>query len=291
VVTVAVTARATPPPITPAAASVIGETLTATPTPAASAPAAPAVTVAMKFKTSFPQIPPISGSGYSWTAYGPVPGTATLSGTIANATASEVIRLYASQFPFSGTPSTVGSDRLTPAGGKASYSFKVSPALATRYQVKLFASSSASTPIGTSAVSTIYVIPESSLTGSGCDVAPTCTLRVTYTFYMPPSVLASEMAKRVYSYFAVTYGPAGTSPAAPKSMTLNAGNAVVGAPVRVSADSFTVTQAVSFAFNNGAATPRFTICQRDTEAQDGLGLPGSRGCGSPSVPGNQEYDR
>ena len=90
-------------------------------------------------------------------------------------------------------PTQVGSVILHPAGTTASYEFQVTPALATRYRVELFQSSTASAPIGTSAMATIYVV-----IGGASEYAQTCAARsaiVLFTDnYVPPSALQTEMS-------------------------------------------------------------------------------------------------
>ena len=85
---------------------------------------------------------------------------AEVHGEIRKAASGEVAQLYAQQFPYKQAPARVGSVILQPAGTTASYQFQVTPALATRYQVELFQSSTASAPVAVSAIATIYVITE-----------------------------------------------------------------------------------------------------------------------------------
>ena len=85
----------------------------------------------------------------------------------------------------------------------ASYEFQVSPALATRYRVELLPSSTASAPLGTSAMATIYVV-----IGRASEYTQTCGRRVCHESlftdnYVPPSALQAEMAKPWYAYFGV----------------------------------------------------------------------------------------
>ena len=47
---------------------------------------------------------------------------------------------------------------LNPVGGTDSFSFDVTPTLATRYQMRLLPSATATTPLATSTSTTIYVV-------------------------------------------------------------------------------------------------------------------------------------
>ena len=85
--------------------------------------------------------------------------SAEIYGEIGKAVNGEVARLYAQQFPYQNAPTQVSSVIMHPAGSTARYEFQVTPTLATRYRVELFQSSTASTPLATSGVATIYVIP------------------------------------------------------------------------------------------------------------------------------------
>ena len=209
---------------------------------------------------------------------------ATISGSIKGAAGGQVVRLYARQFPYNGAPALVGSSPLHPAGGTASYSFRVTPALATRYQAELFRSAAATAPIAQSAATTVYV----ALGGPGTQVTcpagqRVCSVRVANTFYAPPALIGKEMSKHWYIYAAVNLQPGPSRPPAPTSLRLGGMNITIGDPRRTGSDSFTLT--VSFSFDTGGDASEFVWwpCAPDTEAQDGLGLPGSHGCGTASV--------
>jgi hypothetical protein len=52
---------------------------------------------------------------------------------------------------------------------------------------------------------------------------------------------------------------------------------------------FKYTITYSFTIGNHSFTPGFNFCTKDTESKDGLGLPGSHGCGASRVPASQSY--
>jgi hypothetical protein len=75
----------------------------------------------------------------------------------------------------------------------------------------------------------------------------------------------------------------------PTLLQLGAGDPVISKPHLMAANEFSV--AISYAFNigNGGYHYFSTVCAKDTEAQDGIGLPGSHGCGSNRIPGSHAY--
>jgi len=208
--------------------------------------------------------------------------TAKISGEISNATSGEVARLYAQQFPYSGAPAPVASLTLQPAGGTAAYAFQVAPTLATRYETELFKNSTATKPLAVSGTTTVYVVYHGTDTDTKSCNGTTCTYTYTYVETVPPSALAAEMSKQWYVYFAVNLSSSG-EPARPTTMQLGAGDPVVGAAQPVSADEFSKTITFTFTTNGGGYHFVTNWCDKDTEAQDGVGLPGSHGCGSDST--------
>jgi Protein kinase domain len=214
--------------------------------------------------------------------------SAELSGEVKRVTKGEVAQLYAQQFPYSRAPVPAGSVILHPAGATARYAFRVTPTLATRYTVDVFGSSTATAPLATSASRTIYVA-----TGGSYGTAQTCTRPVCHEtlpvrVLVPAPALSSEISKPWYVYFNNSLS-AGQVPAAPRVLLLNAGGARVTAPQRVSADEFERTITLSFSVGNDAYNWNWTSCNQDTEAQDGMGLPGHHGCGAPSADVSASY--
>jgi hypothetical protein len=211
---------------------------------------------------------------------------ALISGEIKNAARGEVARLYSQQFPYTAAPAPAGSVTLHPADKTATYAFRVTPTLATRYQVKLFPSRTATNPLVSSVIRTIYVI-------MGQPNAPTshtctggqCRAKETVTVQLPASALSTQMAARpIYTYFAIAYSPSG-EPAAPQTLQLGAGNPVVSTPHQISADEYQFTLTFSFPNNAEAWQASWRRCTKSLEAQDGIGLPGpgKNGCGDKHV--------
>ena len=216
--------------------------------------------------------------------------TAEIKGAVKNAVAGEVVRLYAQQFPFTSAAVPAGLVTLNPAGGASSYAFRVTPTLATRYQVKLFATAAAANPVEISAVTTIYVTSGSDFNGpSNCTTNPVCHEVETVTVWVPPSLIRTEMAKHVYAYLTDSLGPEGTTPPKPASIQLGGGNATVSGVRKLSGNSYSYSITFTYSDGNDASSALWDSCQQDTEAQDGLGLPGSHGCGQARLSATSGY--
>ena len=214
--------------------------------------------------------------------------SAEVYGEIGKAADGEVVQLYAQQFPFSRAPAQVGSVIVHPAGGTAAYQFQVTPTLATRYRVEVFQSSTASAPLATSAAVTVYVtLGGTSGNGTTCS-RPVCRESIQMTNYVPPSALQTEMSKPWYAYFGVNLSP-GKEPPPPRWLLLGAGSAQFTASRRVAADEFVQTVTFSFRIGNDAYYWDWNTCIKDTEAADGIGLPGHHGCGDQRVLDSASY--
>jgi serine/threonine protein kinase len=215
---------------------------------------------------------------------------AAVSGQVTNAVSGEVARLYAQQFPFTSPPAPADSAALDPSGTTAQYSFQVTPTLATRYTVEVFRNSTATTPLATSATSTVYVAQHKGNTkktdcsGSQCQVTDTASVLV------PASALSTQMAAHVYTYFGISYAASGAA-SLPAALQLGAGDPVVGSPQQVSADEYQFTLTFSYSTNNESWEASWHNCTVSLEAQDGIGLPGGGdyGCGSPAIPETEAY--
>jgi hypothetical protein len=219
---------------------------------------------------------------------------ATLAGQISGATAGEVARLYARQFPYKKAPTPVAGQSLTlnPTGSTpVSYSFTAVPELATRYIVEVFASSAATSPLAVSPAATVYVVTTQFVYGgTSCNTPgnrPVChqTWRI-YT-HLPASTYARESAKRWYVYFALRLAPV-HEPPAPKWMYLDSAAKVSKAKGRSSTEFERVIK-FSFRLGNDAWHYAWGFCAKDTEAKDGLNLPGRHGCGKKRVSSSVYY--
>ena len=228
-------------------------------------------------------------TGDVWVAYNSGKySTAEIDGTIKKAVSGAVAQLYAQPFPFKNAPVQVQSVILHPAGGTVSYQFQVTPTLATRYQVKLFANSAASAPMGTSATTTVYVASGGSASNSKTCSRPVCHETFTENVEVPPSALRTEMAKPWYLYFGINLAPV-KEPSSPQWLVLGSGNGQLTGTHRISASEFSVTMTYSFQIGNNAYNWNWFACIKDSLAQDGIGLPGDHGCGAARVPNGAAY--
>jgi serine/threonine-protein kinase len=209
---------------------------------------------------------------------------AHITGSVPDAAPGEVARLYAQPFPFKSAPALASTSALSPAGGGSGYSFTVAPAVATHYQVKVFGSAASSTPLAISAVATIYVLPWVQYPGYvNCQSEQTCTKTIQVTIYVPPSALATEMAKRRYLYLGYNLVPIGQTASYPTTMPIDT-TGTVSAPQRVAANAYRVTVSYSYYIGDHSSAAYYGLCDRPTEAQDGIGLPGPSQCGAATIP-------
>jgi Protein kinase domain len=230
---------------------------------------------------------PVTGDVYV-VYLGGTNSSATVSGTVKDTASGEVARLYALQFPFHGAPAQAGLVALQPVAGTASYSFHVTPSLATRYKVEVFASGTATSPVATSASTTVYVTPGATNSGTPTCGRPVCHEAITIRVFVPASALGAEIAKQWHTYFSINLAPA-VEPPPPSVLNLNAGNGQVSAAQRVSSTEFDMTVTFSFDIGSDAYHWRWRACDKATETQDGIGLPGSHGCGAQTATAGQRY--
>ncbi len=212
--------------------------------------------------------------------------SAKIHGTISGAAAGEVARLYAQPFPYKKAAAAVATVTLN--AGKASYSFTVSPSLATRYQVKLFKSKTGSAPVASSSQQNVYVTLANAPTGLKNCGRPTCTEMITLKTNVPASALSTEMGKKVYAYSGLSLSKSGT-PKPPATLALNGQMAKVGRTVRLSATQYRVTIKFTFTVGNDGYAWIFNECSKDAVATDGIGLPGTHSCGASKIPASTFY--
>jgi len=234
--------------------------------------AAPTITIAAASK-----IKPVTGDVYVVYLGGSY-NNATIHGTITAAAAGEVATLYAQRFPYTKAPAPLRSVTLSGSGTRT-YSFTVTPTLATRYKVKLFAKS---TLLATSPTKSVYVVANGSVTGGAPCGRPVC--KETFHVYtvLPSSALGVEMRKHVYPYFGLNLSPV-VEPPPPTWLYLNAGHASVSAARRINANVFENTITFTFTIGNDGYYWAWIACTKDTVSADGLGLPGYHGCGASKV--------
>jgi hypothetical protein len=206
--------------------------------------------------------------------------SAKIHGTISGAGAGEVARLYAQPFPYKKAATAVAT--VTLKASEASYSFTVSPSLATHYWVRLFKSKTAAAPVAASRLQNVYVALANVVTGVKTCGRPTCHETITLTTKVPRSALGTELAKRVYAYFAVSLSKSGT-PKPPTTLTRNGGKASVSKSTRLSATGYKFTVKFTFTVGNDGYDWLWNECSKDAVAKDGLGLPGTHSCGAGKI--------
>jgi serine/threonine protein kinase len=234
-------------------------------------------------KSSFPP-----ENGYSYVEYRlGADARAEVQGEIKGATSGEVAQLYAQPFPFKKAPAEIDAVILHPTGKTAKYAFTVTPALATRYKVELFQSSTASNPLASSATSTIYVAYGGNVSNTSACSHPVCHQTVRLRIFVIASALNTEIAKHMYTYFGLNLSPTKV-PLAPKYLLLGTGDPHVTTR-RVSATEFDLIISFTFRIGNDGSNWNFNSCDKDTEAVDGIGLPGHHGCGEARIPDSVIY--
>jgi serine/threonine protein kinase len=230
-------------------------------------------------------------SGDVWVMYGDgAAAQAQVYGEVKGARRGYVARLYAQPFPFTAKPAVVASVTLHPAHKLAPYAFKVTPVLATRYYVSVFASRKSKRLLGGSPTAAVYVATTTTHTTARACSRPTCHETFTLKVRVPPSALGTELAKRWDTYFGLTLSKSATPPKGPAVLQLGAGSPKIGTPRRVSADEYAVTVTFSFPIGKkGANTWFWAACAPDSETADGIGLPGAHGCGTKAIPAVHSY--
>jgi hypothetical protein len=212
--------------------------------------------------------------------------SARIHGTISGAAAGEVAILFAQQFPFKKAP--VKAATVTFKAAKAAYSFTVTPTLYTKYAVRVFASKTATNPLVTSPVRNVYVTGNGYYSPPRLCGRPVCHETFLVYSIVPASTQGVEMAKHAYPYFGLNLSPTGSAPP-PAWYYLNAGNARVSKPRRLSAIEYVNTLTYSFTVGSDGYNWNGLVCFKDDVYKDGLGLPGSHGCGARRIPASFYY--
>ena len=242
--------------------------------------AAPAISVAVS--TKLPLVTHDALVLYQEGAY----ASAKIHGTISGADAGEVARLYAQPFPYKKAATAVAT--VTLEASKASYSFTVSPSLATHYRVELFQSKTATAPVAASGLQNVYVALANVATGFKACGRPTCHETITLTTKVPSSALSTELAKRVYAYFALSLSKSG-APKLPTTLTRNGGKASVSKATRLSATQYKFTIKFTFTVGNDGYAWLMSECSKDAVTKDGIGLPGTHSCGASKISASTIY--
>jgi len=255
-----------------------GTAVAASATPAA--PAAPTITITTKSA-----VPKVGGDTLVVFLGPSADRTATVSGSVTGVTQGDQATLLAR--PFGGaTYSPAGPPAtLTPVSGTAPYSFKVTPNLATSYEVQV-SGADVTTPV-TSAARSVYVTPLGTVTGKKPCSRPVCHIKLRVWVKVPSRAYATEAAKHWYLYSRLKLSRS-HEPPAPKVLELNR-SATASKQQKLHSYEFVVT--IRYALTIGSDAYRYAVnfCTKDSEATDGIGLPGSHGCGNKWISATQAY--
>lgn len=209
-------------------------------------------------------------------------------GRITGAASGMVLRLYARRFPYAQSWRQIQHVTLQRTGTDY-YHFTATPTLATRYKLKLFLNASSAYPLAITRAATVYVLADYKfLYNKRCRTRPRCHILVHIRIFVPPSVLAAEISKRFYAYFGHALASVGTPPR-PRWLYLGAGHPGVTGPRKVAANQFNLTVSFSFRIDHERYSWEADFCSKDTEASDGLNLPGHHGCGDVRISGRIHY--
>jgi hypothetical protein len=211
--------------------------------------------------------------------------TARIHGKITGAAPGEIAALYAWQWPYTKPAARLGA--VTLKSSAPVYSFTVTPVLATRYVVRLFAAGTSTSSLAASATQTVYVSAGGSATGgTTCGNSPVCHETLHVFTIVPASALRTEMAKHTYTYFGLNLSTTGEPPP-PKWLRLNAGRPSVSKARQINAGEFENNISFTFSVGSDGWFSEWAACANDTLSKDGMGLPGQHGCGIISrIPGD-----
>ena len=212
--------------------------------------------------------------------------TATISGTVTGAAAGQVAELFAQVFPYSKPAVEVSSVTLAQAGTDP-YTFTVTPAIATRYQVELLASTTSTTALASSTEKTVYMTIGGSENGYQACKRPICHQKFRLRVFVPASARKTEAAKHLYVYLGLKLDPT-KAPPTPKWLKLDH-KAKTTAARRISATEYEETYSFSFWIGNDGYAWNWAVCWKDTYGKDGLGLTGHHGCGNKRVRASSIY--
>jgi hypothetical protein len=195
----------------------------------------------------------------------------------------------AQRFPYNKPAVRAGAKTVVDAGS-VPYSFTVHPAIATHYTVMVFHSATAAHPSAWSVRRTVYVVPGGTTNAPQKCKRPTCHEVFRMRTVLPPSALRKEDAKHVYVYFGIhRSSKAGSkAPSFPTTLKLDK-TATVSKATRLSATTFRKVVKFSFWVGNDGYAWVWTACTKDSEGQDGIGLPGQHSCGNSQIGARLRY--
>jgi len=205
--------------------------------------------------------------------------TGLVSGTVTTSATNDTAQLMEEQFGKKSYTDVGSPEPLTTVNSTtASFSFSVTPSLATHYKVQL-----AGTDTEASSAVTVYVTaggrPFSDIKAS-CG-RTTCKVSFRATVLLPSSALKTEMKKHWYLYLRIGY------PRLPKNYTLD--KSATASKAKKVKGGYARTLTYRFRLGNGKPNPYPAFCTKDSESKDGMGLPGHHGCGAKSFPSTVLY--
>jgi hypothetical protein len=201
--------------------------------------------------------------------------SATVSGTVTTTATNDIATLLAEPFGATSFSAAGTPIALTPADGVASYSFNVTPSVATQYEVQVSgADTITSSPV------TVYFATGGRVASRHVHCGRSrCTYSARFFVFIPAPAYKTESRKHLYVYLA-----AGRS-RLPKDYALDKA-AKVSKPKKINSGEWEQTESLSFP----AGDFWYTVgCWKDTESKDGVGLPGHHSCGDKHVSRNLIY--
>lgn len=240
--------------------------------PAATASTTAASTITINATSNYPGATNGKVDGYTLVIYKSTKYySAKISGTATTTASGDTATLMGERFGAT-TYSQVDTPVTLTTIGTAAFSFRVAPSLATKYEVVI-----SGTDTGTSTPVTVYVAGGGRIAGTTKRCTRTsCTFSYRQYAEMPASAYKTEAAKTWYRYLRVTY-----TKALPKYMYRTT-NGSITRPRKVNSGEFELSVTFHIALH-GSTYWYYAACSKDTESRDGLGLPGSHGCGSSRV--------
>jgi hypothetical protein len=213
-------------------------------------------------------------------------GSATVSGKITGAAAGDRATLRAK--PFGRARYHQVGKPVTLKSGSARYSFRVSPRLATAYQVAVTAPGS-TTWLAISRARYVYVEGLGRITGKqACTTRPVCHIKLRLFVTIPPVTHRRESHKHWFLYSRLRLARS-HKPPPPRFLKLDH-SATASRPQHRHPFQFAVTLRFRFRIGRHAAYRwRVNFCTRDSEKADGLGLPGHHGCGDKVIRTRKRY--
>lgn len=213
---------------------------------------------------------------------------ATISGTVSDATAGEVARLYAQPFPFKSKPVPLPGKKQTLSGrATQSYKFTARPSVATRYTVRVLPGSATTSPAAAaSRLRIVYVITNQVATGGVKCGRPVCHESLRVTTRLPASAYKTEADKKWHFYLGVNLNRI-REPGPPKYLVLK--SATISKARKISATEFERTITFSFRIGDDGYNWLADYCSRNTESTDGINLPGHHKCGVREIRNSTRY--